>query len=229
MAGIVVSLRTHHHHTLVLVHRLDHPLAFVDEHRERLFDIDIFAGGAGHDGEQGMPVVGSSHKHSIDVLVFVHLAKIAVALGIGAFQVRQSFLDARLVNIAYRDAVDVRERLLKVIDMLLADQSVPDKADTDAVIGPENPVVLCSRQGGRAQEPSSGGLGRFQCVWHKLFPFGIARAEADGPRPPNDTPQHGREKARMPGASAERSILKFYRGAAHPGILQEQSAPDPAE
>jgi hypothetical protein len=52
MAGIVVSLRTHHHHTLVLVHRLDHPLAFVDENRERLFDIDIFAGGAGHDGEQ---------------------------------------------------------------------------------------------------------------------------------------------------------------------------------
>ena len=79
----------------------EHPLAFVDENRERLLHIDILARRAGHDGEHGMPVVGRGHHHSIDVLVLVHLAKIAVALGIGAFQVRQAFLHARLVDIAH--------------------------------------------------------------------------------------------------------------------------------
>ena len=108
MARIVVALRAHHHHPFVLVHRLEHPLAFVDEDRERLFHIDILAGRAGHDGKQRVPVVGCGYHHAIDVFVFVHLAKIAVALGIGVFQVRQTFLQARLVDIAQRYAVDIR-------------------------------------------------------------------------------------------------------------------------
>ena len=149
--------------------RLQHPLAFVDENRERLLDIDILAGRAGHDGEHGMPMVGGGHDHSIDVLVFVHLAKIAVALGIGVFQVRQAFFQARLVDIAHRHAVDVRERFLEIRDVLLADQSVSDKADTDAIVGPEDAVVRSRGYSGHgAQKTSAGRLGLF-CVWHPLI------------------------------------------------------------
>jgi hypothetical protein len=145
MARIVVALRPHHHHAFVLVPGLEHPLAFVDENRERLLDVDVLAGRAGHDGEHGMPMVGGGHHHAIDIFVFVHPAKIAVAFGIRAFQVRQAFIQARLVDVAHRHAVDVRERPLEIRDVLLADQSEPDEADSGMIVGPQDPAVRCRR------------------------------------------------------------------------------------
>ena len=160
MAGIVVALRAHHHDALVLVHRLDHPLAFVDENRERLFDVDILAGGAGHDGEHGVPVIRAGYDDAIDVLVLIHLAKVAVTLGIGVLQVCQSFFKPRLVDIAERDAIDLREGFLEIRDVLFADESEADEADTDAIIGPEDPVVGSRGQGGHGAHKTTASRWR---------------------------------------------------------------------
>ncbi len=156
MAGIVVALRAHHDDALVLVHRLDHPFAFVDEDRKRLFDVDVLAGGAGHDGEHGVPVIRTRYDDAIDILVLIHLAKVAVALGIGVLQVCQAFFQPRLVDIAERDAIDLREGFLEIRDVLFADESEADEADADAIIGAEYPVVGSRGQGGhRAHEATA--------------------------------------------------------------------------
>src|ERR1019366_5417934 len=95
------------------------------------------------------------------------LAKIAVTLGIGALHVRQAFLHARLVHIANRHPVDIRERLFEIVDVLLADQAVADEADTDAIVGPQDPVIRSRGQGCHATEKTSASRWTgFHFVWH---------------------------------------------------------------
>jgi hypothetical protein len=103
-------------------------------------------------------------------------AEIAVALGMGAFQVRQAFLEARLIDIAHGDAVYIREGFLEIGDVLLADQAVPDETDTDTIVGSQDAAVGSrgeSRHG--AQKTSAGRRRGLHFVWH-LFLLSLTPA-----------------------------------------------------
>ena len=54
---------------VVFAGRLDHAPAFDDVMRHRLLAVDVFAGLAGPNGGQGMPVVRRRHRQRGDVLV----------------------------------------------------------------------------------------------------------------------------------------------------------------
>ena len=149
-APAVPPLRAHDHDAVVLAGGLDHPLAFVDEERHRLLDVDVLAGGAGHDGVQGMPVVRRRDDDALDVLVLVHLPEIAVALGVGTLHVRQTLVHPRLVAVAHAQQFDILE-LLEIRDVLLADQAESDDPDADAVVGAEHAAIGCRRHDSRAR------------------------------------------------------------------------------
>ena len=91
----LAPLRTHHDDAVVFARRLDHPLAFVDEHRHRLFHVHVLARRAGHDGKQRMPVVRRGHHDPFDMLVLIHLPEIAIPLGVRISDHLQAFLHAR--------------------------------------------------------------------------------------------------------------------------------------
>ena len=159
----MAPLRTHNHDAVVFARCLDHPPAFVDEQGHRLFDIHVLARRAGHDGEQRVPVVRRGHNDPLNVFVLIHPAEIAVPFRTGISDVLETFLQARLVDIAETHQIDIAE-LFEIGHVLFADQPEPDEPDADTVICAENPFVLCGRQGGRTQELSPGDLDRFQFI-----------------------------------------------------------------
>ena len=63
---------------LVLAHRLDHQPAFADRQAHRLFGIDVLAGLAGVDADQGPPVVGRGGDDGVNVLAIQQLAVVLV-------------------------------------------------------------------------------------------------------------------------------------------------------
>ena len=65
-------LRAHLHDAVVAARHVGHPAAFPDENGERLLDVDVLAGGAGHHGHQGVPVIGSADDDGLQVLVVEH-------------------------------------------------------------------------------------------------------------------------------------------------------------
>src|SRR5438445_1969623 len=67
-------------HPLVAARHIDHPAAFLDEKRERLLDVYIFACVAGHHAHQSMPMIGRGDHYCVDALVIEQSAEIAVEL-----------------------------------------------------------------------------------------------------------------------------------------------------
>ena len=153
----MAALRPHDHDAVVLASGLDHPLAFVDEHGHRLFDVDVLARRASHDGEQCVPVVRRRDHDALDILVLIHLAEIAIALGVRIRDVLQPFVEARLVDVADAHQVDVGE-LLEIRDVLFPDQSESDKPDADAVVGAKHALVRRGRQRSRPHKSPPRGL-----------------------------------------------------------------------
>ena len=59
---------------------IDHPAAFLHEQGERLLDVDIFAGAAGHHTHERMPMIGRGDHDCIDAFVIQQAAEIAMQL-----------------------------------------------------------------------------------------------------------------------------------------------------
>lgn len=70
-------LRAQLHDAVVFFHGGDHPLAFDDVVSVRLFNVDIFAGLAGEDGGDGVPVIGSADHDGVEAVVVEQVTKIA--------------------------------------------------------------------------------------------------------------------------------------------------------
>ena len=61
-----------HVHDLRLLHRIEHLLALLDVHRQRLFAQHMFAGARGGDRDFSMRIVGRVNVHDVDVLRIDH-------------------------------------------------------------------------------------------------------------------------------------------------------------
>src|SRR5690242_14051477 len=68
------------HNPIVLLRYLSQPSAFTNEDTQRLLDIDIFAGRAGHHRRETMPVIWSRDNDRLQIFVLKHLAEIAIRL-----------------------------------------------------------------------------------------------------------------------------------------------------
>ena len=124
-----------------------HPAALFDENGERLFDVDILAGGAGHHRHQGVPVIGRADDHGLQVLVVEHAAEVGIRFGAAPAR-RDALFQARLVDVAHGGKIGVL-LILEIEDVLGADQAVADEADLHAVIGAEQPAIgECAECGG---------------------------------------------------------------------------------
>ena len=130
----------------MLFRDVSEPSAFFDEHAERLFDIYIFACGAGHHRHQAMPMVGRGYHHRLNILVVEELPEIAITFGVAAAR-SYALLHPRLVGVAHGDHVDVF-LVLEVEDVLRADQPVSDEANADTIVGAEDAPIRRGRCGG---------------------------------------------------------------------------------
>src|SRR5262245_62551539 len=77
-------LRAALHDAFVMLRGLDHPAAFADEERHRLFDVNVLARGASQNRQQRMPVVGSRNDNGVNVFAVIHPAKILEDLSLFA-------------------------------------------------------------------------------------------------------------------------------------------------
>jgi len=116
-----------------------HPTALLDENGQRLFDVDVLAGGAGHHGHQGVPVIGGADDNGLQVRVVEHAAEVGIRFGSAAAG-RDALFQARLVDVAHGGEIGVL-LVFEIEDVLGADQSVAVEADPDAVIGAEHPAI----------------------------------------------------------------------------------------
>jgi hypothetical protein len=146
---------------VVLAGGVDHLSAFPDGVADGFFDIDIFAGFAAPDGEQGVPVVGGGDDDGVDILAVEEVADILVTLDlVGALEVVFSvgFLDAVFedfaVGIAESDDLDIGDGL-EVLDMGIAAATDTDDADPDLVIG----AAALGEQVGEVGECGCGSCG----------------------------------------------------------------------
>ena len=146
-------LRAHLHHALVAPRGGGHPAALLDEQRHGLFDVDVLARGAGHDGLQGVPVIRRGDDDGVDAHVVQHLPEVGVAFGRGA-AIGLRPLDARLVDVADGRQFGVF-LLFEIRDMPQADQAAADKSDPHAIVGTGDPAIGGRRR--RAQESPARG------------------------------------------------------------------------
>lgn len=75
-------MRADLHHPAVAPRRLDHSAAFVDRNRQRLLHVDVFAGVAGVDRLDRVPVIGGGDHDCIKIVPVDQAAEILVRLGL---------------------------------------------------------------------------------------------------------------------------------------------------
>src|SRR5882762_8546644 len=126
------------HHAVVFARRLHHLAAFPDFVAGGLLDVNVFAGLAGPDGGEGMPVIARGDGDRVDIFVFEKLADVLISFlrlvtgelvseGYGA-------LDLRLVDIA--NTGNARLRQFGVAgDVVAAAAAYADHGDVDAIVG----------------------------------------------------------------------------------------------
>jgi hypothetical protein len=147
-------------HAPVVARGLDHAAALLDGVRQRLFAVDVFAGLAGQDGGDGVPVVGSRDEDRVDILAIQDAAEIGVALGRPA-DLLDRLREHRLEHIGHRGDLDAR-RAQAHLHFIKAPRSRTDLADDNPVVGPQDPA---RRQGRSALEK----LSAFHSCYSILF------------------------------------------------------------
>jgi hypothetical protein len=121
------------HYSLLLASFVDHDAAFLNGEGQRLFDVNVFAGAAGHHGLKSVPVVGSCDENGIDVFAIEQLAKVFMGGGPstsgldGAFRVW-------VVHVADSDGVHVG-LLEEALELVCSSSSAAYDAEVDAVVG----------------------------------------------------------------------------------------------
>ena len=107
-------LRPHLHDAIIFSRDIHHHATFANRQRERLFDVDIFAGLTRRYGRQRVPMIGSSDNHRINIFVVCQPPKIFSAQSrilIGLFgSHRRRFFDLRIVYVTERDTFHIRNR-----------------------------------------------------------------------------------------------------------------------
>ncbi len=150
-------LCAHLHDAFVAPRGRDHPFAFVDEKGHGLLDVDVLAGGAGEDGHERVPMIGGGNNDRLQVLVLVHLAKVAIAFGLGA-EFFKALFEARLMGVAHGSHVHVL-LVLEVGDVLASDETKADEPHLYTVVSSQNSLV---RGGGQCTQSTTAcdGHGR---------------------------------------------------------------------
>ena len=103
---IVVDVVAHLGDALVLERGGHHGAAFADGVGQRLLDEDVFAGLAGVDGGQRVPVVRRGHHHGVEIFALQQLAEIVELLGLVALRL----FDGRRGGVEVRFDRDRRRR-----------------------------------------------------------------------------------------------------------------------
>ncbi len=115
----------------VLASSLDRLSTFPDVVRGRLFDVNVFSRPAGKDCHQGVPVVWSRRRNSINFLVFQKLTHITITFyrQVMFFEILNRTIDKVLVRITdgyYTNAFDIAK-----LHAVPAFTELPFTADTD--------------------------------------------------------------------------------------------------
>jgi len=97
------ALGSHLHDAVVFPRSGAHGMALVNGLRKRFFAVHVFAGGAGIDHLNGVPVVRRGDDDSIDVFVFEDAAVVLLEAGhavLFGVQVRTGFFEDGLIQVA---------------------------------------------------------------------------------------------------------------------------------
>jgi hypothetical protein len=133
--AIVVYVVPHLGDALALERGSDHGAAFADGIGQRLLHKHVFAGLAGLDGGESVPVVRRGHHHGVQVFAIEQLAEIVVLAGLVAlrlFDGRHGGIEVRPVEIAdgRRDHVGLLHELMETRGSLAAQA---DEADLNLI------------------------------------------------------------------------------------------------
>jgi hypothetical protein len=116
---------------------VEHPAALAGEERDRLLDVDVLAGGAGHHGHQGVPVVGRGDRDDVDVLAVEDAADVLDVLRLAGRVLELLLVAAGDAWIAVADHHELRIRHAGPLADVLATAAVgPDDGDAEPVIRP---------------------------------------------------------------------------------------------
>ena len=125
-------LRTDLDHAVVLAGGLDHHLALVNGHRDRLLHVHVLAGLAGLDRHVGMPVIRSRDQDCVNVFGSDQFAEIRIDLGSGHHA--ESELEVGLVDLAERDDFDVVRELQDRSQVVPRATTASDHTQADLVL-----------------------------------------------------------------------------------------------
>lgn len=121
--------------------------AFEDVVAAGFLDVDVFAGLASPDGDEGMPVVGRGDGDGVDVVVFQELADVVVDGDFGGvvfFQLVDSAADDVVVNVAESGDADAGNAA-EAVDVVASASVDANNGDSDVFIGAEDFGVRISQ------------------------------------------------------------------------------------
>src|ERR1035437_1937477 len=158
------ALGTDLHHAAVFAGGGDHLLAFENVVAGGFFDVDVFAGLAGPDGGQRVPVVGERHGNGLHLFIVENLAHVGVAFGFlagGLFDLGLAAFARGLIDVAEGDDVGLGQFRVQV-HMIASASTEADDGDVDFVVGGDEWLRLGGgdrRGGGEGEESASGVFG----------------------------------------------------------------------
>ena len=134
-AAAGAGLRAGLHDAVELARHFDDPASLPHVVRDRLLDINIFAGLHGPDGAERVPVVRRGEADDINVLVLQQLADVGVSFDL--LPQVPVFLDLPvkngLVHVAQRDHAGAFD-LAQALDVVHAASAKPDDGKADVVV-----------------------------------------------------------------------------------------------
>lgn len=122
--------------------------AFEDVVAAGFLNINVFAGLASPDGDEGVPVVGGGNGDGVDVVVFQKLANVGVGgdfVGVVFFQFSDSAADDVFVNVAEGGDADAGNAA-EAVDVRASASVDADDGDSDVFIGAEDFGVRISQR-----------------------------------------------------------------------------------
>ena len=135
---------------VVFFHGGDELAALESIVRAGLLDVDVFAGLAGPDGHQRVPVIGSGDGDGVDLLVFEELANIDVGFWLGNaefFDVADALAEDGFVDVAQGDDLRIGN-VREAVDVILAATADAANSDAHTIVRAKDLAAHC--QGGRA-------------------------------------------------------------------------------
>ena len=139
-AGIGARLAAVLANAIVLFYGADELAAFKGVVRAGFFDVDIFAGLAGPDGHERVPVIGRGDGDGVDIFVFEQLANVDVGFRLGQahlFDFADALAGDVFVDVADGDDFCSRD-MRKAVDVIVAAAAHSADGYADTFVGAEN-------------------------------------------------------------------------------------------